>query len=106
MPLIFYVNHSGDMFEADVPIGNSVMNGAVENMIDGIVGECGGVMSCATCHCYVEETWLDKVGKAEDTELEMIQACSAPKPNSRLSCQITVSEDLDGLTVYMPETQY
>ncbi len=106
MPLIFYVSDDGNMYEADVPIGNSVMNGAVENMIDGILGECGGVMSCATCHCYVDEKWLDKTGTASDTELEMIEATSDPRPNSRLSCQIKVTEEMEGLTVHLPQSQY
>ena len=106
MPLIFYVTHDGNMFEADVPVGNSIMQGAVENMIDGILGECGGVMSCATCHCYVDEKWLDKTDVAYGSELEMIAASSDPRPNSRLSCQIKVTEDLEGLTVHLPESQY
>ncbi|MGH1485325.1 MAG: 2Fe-2S iron-sulfur cluster-binding protein [Cellvibrionaceae bacterium] len=106
MPLIFYVTHDGNMFEADVPVGNSVMHGAVENMIDGILGECGGVMSCATCHCYIDEQWMDKIGAASGTEKEMIEAGSEPRPNSRLSCQIKVSEELEGLTVHLPESQY
>jgi 2Fe-2S ferredoxin len=106
MPLIFYVTHDENMFEADVPVGNNVMNGAVENMIDGILGECGGVMSCATCHCYVDEKWIDKTGKAEDMELDMIQALTDPKPNSRLSCQIEVTEEMEGLIVHLPESQY
>ena len=106
MPLIFYVTHDGNMYEADVPVGNSVMHGAVENMIDGILGECGGVMSCATCHCYVDEQWLDKTGTATNSEADMIAATPAPKPNSRLSCQLIVSEDMEGLTVHLPESQY
>lgn len=106
MPLIFYVDHNGNQYEADVPVGNNVMNGAVDNMIDGIIGQCGGFMSCSTCHCYVDESWLDKTGKAEGTELEMIEASSDPRPNSRLGCQIEVTEALEGLTVHMPESQY
>jgi len=106
MPLIFYVNHNGDMYEADVPIGDSVMNGAVSNMIDGILGECGGVMSCAPCHCHVDDHWIEKTGTADGSELEMIEASSDPRPNSRLSCQIKVTEALEGLIVHLPESQY
>jgi 2Fe-2S ferredoxin len=106
MPLIFYVTHDGNMYEADVAVGNSVMNGAVENMIDGILGECGGVMSCGTCHCYVDDAWLEKTGHAEGAELDMINATTDPRPNSRLSCQIKVTPELEGLTVHLPESQY
>jgi 2Fe-2S ferredoxin len=106
MPLIFYVTHDGNMFEADVPIGNNVMNGAVENMIDGILGECGGVMSCGTCHCYVDENWQEKTGTASAIEQEIIEGSTDPKPNSRLSCQIEVTEELEGLIVHLPKSQY
>lgn len=106
MPLIFYVTHTGDMYEAEVPIGNSVMQGAVENMIDGILGECGGVMSCATCHCYVDDKWKEKVGPASPEELAMIEATGKQEVNSRLSCQINVSEALNNLVVHLPDSQY
>lgn len=106
MPLIFYVTHDGNMFEADVPTGSSVMQGAIDNGIDGILAECGGNQSCATCHCYVDEAWIEKTGVAEGVEFEMVAATANPKPNSRLSCQITVTDDMEGLTVNLPETQY
>jgi 2Fe-2S ferredoxin len=75
-------------------------------MKDGILGECGGVMSCATCHCYIDDAWINLTGTASGTELEMIEASSNAKPNSRLSCQIKVTEALEGLTVHLPESQY
>lgn len=106
MPLIFYTSHDGNTYEADVPVGTSVMKGAVDNGIDGILGECGGAMSCATCHCYVNDAWLEKTGTAEGSELDMIDATSDPKPNSRLSCQIIVTEELEGLSVDLPESQW
>jgi ferredoxin, 2Fe-2S len=106
MPLIFYVDHSGNMFEADVPVGTSVMQAAVDNGIEGILGECGGNQSCATCHCYVEDAWIATTGVAEGVEFEMVAATSAAEPNSRLSCQIIVTEAMDGLTVRLPESQY
>lgn len=106
MPLINYVTHDGNTYEADVPVGQNVMNGAVENMIDGIEGQCGGYMSCGTCHCFVDEEWLEKTGVAEGTELDLLQAVTDPQPNSRLSCQIAVTSDLDGLTVHLPESQF
>jgi 2Fe-2S ferredoxin len=106
MPLIFYVTHAGNMYEAEVAIGDSVMNGAVENMIDGILGECGGVMSCGTCHCHVDEKWQDKTAKPTSAELEMLKASHHYQANSRLSCQLKVTAEMEGLTVHLPESQY
>lgn len=105
MPLIFYVDHMGNIFEADVPLGESVMQGAVDNGIDGIIGACGGSMCCATCHCYVDDVWIDKTGVAEGTELEMVSATNEPKPSSRLSCQLIVTDEMEGLIVHLPTSQ-
>jgi 2Fe-2S ferredoxin len=82
------------------------MLGAIENGIEGIVAECGGACSCATCHCYVDESWIDKTGRAEDMEEALIECAEKPRETSRLSCQIEVTEDLDGLVVHLPESQY
>ena len=106
MPLITYIEHDERTYEVHVENGHTVMQGAVENMIDGIVAECGGACSCATCHCYVDEAWFDKVGPPGDIEQEMIDFTADPKPTSRLSCQITVTDELDGLIVRLPESQY
>jgi ferredoxin, 2Fe-2S len=106
MPLVTYVSHDGARFEADVPVGTSVMQGAVDNLIDGIVGECGGSCSCATCHCYVDATWLAVVGKPSAMEKDMLECVLEPRPNSRLSCQIVMTPALDGLVVQMPESQF
>jgi len=108
MPLVIYVEAGGDRHGVDVPVGENVMRGALANNIEGIVGECGGGLACATCHCYVDEAWTDRVGPpASDVELEMLEcAAEEVRPNSRLSCQINVSEALDGLVVHMPAAQY
>ena len=106
MPLIFYSTHDGNQYEAEVPEGNSVMQGAVDNMIDGILGECGGFMRCATCHCYVDEPWQSQLEPATVAELALIEATANPQSNSRLSCQITVTPQLDGLSVRLPPSQY
>ena len=106
MPLIFYVTHEGNQYEADVAIGENVMQAAVDNGIDGILGECGGHLCCATCHCYVDEAWLEKTGVAEGREFEMVASVSEPKPNSRLSCQMIVDESSEGLIVHLPKSQY
>lgn len=108
MPKVTYISSTGDRTEIDVPVGENVMRGALYNGVDGIVGECGGALSCATCHCYVDEAWTGKVGgpaSHEETELLESAACEV-KPNSRLSCQIEMSGELDGLVVHMPEAQY
>ena len=82
------------------------MQGAVDNMIDGILAECGGCCSCATCHCYIEESWQDKVDPASDMETDLLDCVTDPKDTSRLSCQIKVTDALDGLIVHLPESQF
>ena len=106
MPNITYISHGGVTTRVDVPVGDSVMEGAVQNSIDGIVAECGGSCMCATCHVYVEEQWLPKLDPIDETQEAMLECTAADrKPNSRLSCQIKVRAELDGLIVHMPETQ-
>lgn len=108
MPKVTYVEHTGAEHVVDVPIGENVMRGALYNGVEGIVGECGGGLSCATCHCYVDEAWVALVGRpASQTEHELLkQAAAEVRPSSRLSCQIQLSDALDGLVVRLPETQY
>ncbi len=106
MALVTYIDHKGGAYEAEIENGDTVMQGAVDNMIDGIVAECGGCCSCATCHCYVEPEWLDKTGKPGDVEKELLECVPEPKSNSRLSCQIIISDELDGLVVRLPQSQY
>ena len=105
MAKITYIEHNGKNHTIDVTNGLSVMEGAVQNNIPGIDADCGGSMACATCHVYVEETWLDKIPKAEEAEVDMIDMAFEPKKNSRLSCQLIVSDELNGLTVTTPEKQ-
>tara|TARA_Y100000768_G_scaffold301492_1_gene235332 strand:- start:44 stop:364 length:321 start_codon:yes stop_codon:yes gene_type:complete len=105
MPKITYKDHQGVSKTIEVENGLSVMEGAVQKEIPGIDADCGGSMACATCHVYVEEKWLDKLPKAEDAEVDMIDMAYEPKKNSRLSCQIIVSDELDGLEVTTPEKQ-
>ena len=105
MAKIVYIEHSGNRKEIQVENGLTVMEGAIQNNIPGIDADCGGSMACATCHVYVEESWLNKLPKAEDAENDMIDMAFEPKKNSRLSCQIIVSDELDGLEVKTPEKQ-
>lgn len=106
MALITYIESDGKTYEIQVEIGSTVMQGAVDNLIDGIVAECGGACSCATCHCYVDDAWVEKVGPAGDMEKEMLECALDPRDSSRLSCQIEVTEELDGLVVHLPESQF
>ena len=105
MPKITYKDYQGNLKTIEVENGLSVMEGAIQNEIPGIDADCGGGMACATCHVYVEEKWLDKIPKAEDAEIDMIDMAYEPKKNSRLSCQLIVTDELDGLTVTTPEQQ-
>ncbi len=105
MPKIIYNDFSGNQKEIEVPNGLSVMEGAVRNNIPGIDADCGGSMACATCHVYVKEEWLNKLKKMENGEQDMIDMAYEPKKNSRLSCQLIVSDELDGLEVTTPLKQ-
>ena len=105
MPKITYIEHSGKSHTIQVPNGLSVMEGAVQNNIPGIDADCGGSMACATCHVYVKEEWFNKLPKKEDGEEDMLDMAFEPKKNSRLSCQLMISDQLDGLVVNLPEKQ-
>ncbi len=105
MPKITYIESNGNSKTIDVANGLSVMEGAIQNNIPGIDADCGGGMACATCHVYVKEEWLNKLDKIEDAEQDMIDMAFEPKKNSRLSCQLIVSDKLDGLIVTTPSKQ-
>ena len=106
MAKIKYIEFTGKEHEVDVPNGMSVMEGAVRSDIPGIDADCGGGMSCATCHVYINnDEWLKKLPEKEMGEDDMLDQAYEPKSNSRLSCQLIVSDDLDGLIVHMPEKQ-
>ena len=105
MTKIKYIEHNGKQHEIDVANGLSVMEGAVQNNIPGIDADCGGGMACATCHVYVKEDWFNKIPKKEDGEEDMLDMAFEPKTNSRLSCQIVVSDEIDGLEVSIPSKQ-
>ena len=105
MPKITYKDKSGNSKTLEVEKGLTVMEGAIQNNVPGIDADCGGSMACATCHVYVEEKWLSKLPKAEEGEIDMIDMAFEPKKNSRLSCQLIVSDELDGLIVNIPSKQ-
>lgn len=108
MPKVTYISFDGQQQEVDVPIGENIMRGALYNGVSGIEGECGGACACATCHCYVDEAWAELAGSTgSEAEAELLEVAAAEvRPTSRLSCQIMMTEALDGLVVHTPEKQY
>jgi len=106
MAKITYIEHDGTEHAIDVKTGLSVMEGAVKNNIPGIDADCGGACACATCHVYVDEEWVDKVGKPSAMEESMLDFAENVESNSRLSCQIKVSDELEGLIIRMPASQH
>ena len=105
MPKITYIEHNGKSHQIEVANGLTVMEGAIQNNIPGIDADCGGSCACATCHVYVDEKWLNKLSKKEDSEQDMLDMAFEPNKFSRLSCQITVEDSLNGLVVKMPSKQ-
>jgi 2Fe-2S ferredoxin len=105
MPKITYIDSAGTARTVEASVGSTVMETAVKNSVPGIEAECGGACACATCHVYVDEAWTQKVGKAQPMEDDMLDFAFELKPNSRLSCQIKVTDALDGLVVRTPSKQ-
>jgi len=105
MTKITYIENNGKEHTVDVQNGLTVMEGAVQNDIPGIDADCGGSMACATCHVYVKDNWYYKLDEKSEGEDDMIDQAYDPKKNSRLSCQITVSDKIEGLIVHLPEKQ-
>lgn len=106
MAKITYIEFNGTEHVVDVENGLSVMEGATQNTVPGIDGDCGGACACATCHVYVDDSWTDKAGERSQMEESMLDFTSDVKDNSRLCCQIKVTDELDGLVVRLPEHQY
>mgnify|MGYP001765192646 CR=1 FL=1 len=106
MAKITYVSSAGCERIVEVPTGTNVMDGALRNDIEGIIGDCAGGCTCSTCHVYVEESWVARLAPPIDIETSMLELAAAPlRPTSRLACQIVVRDDLDGLVVHIPSTQ-
>jgi 2Fe-2S ferredoxin len=105
MAKITYVESNGKEHVLEVAPGRSLMQGAIDNNVRRIIAECGGACSCATCHVYIDETWADQLDKKSESEEAMLEAVCDLQPNSRLACQVTMTEELDGLVVKMPAKQ-
>jgi ferredoxin, 2Fe-2S len=106
VPKITYIEANGTQHVVEVAVGLSVMQGAVQNRVPGIVAECGGNCACGTCRVYVDEAWREMTGRPSDIEESTMEIREDPRPGKRLSCQIRVTQELDGLIVEMPSSQY
>ncbi len=105
MPLVNFFTHDGAQYEVEAITGQTLMEAARENGIDGILAECGGGCSCATCHCYIDDAWIAMTGTPSADEDGMLDCVLDREAGSRLSCQITLTEEMDGLKVRLPESQ-
>lgn len=106
MPKIHYVDPDGGRHTIEVEVGSTVMEGAIDNGVPGIVAECGGACACATCHAYVDESWLGRLPAMQDMEDAMLDSALGRRPNSRLTCQIEITDELDGLTVQVASNEH
>ena len=105
MPKITFIEHSGQEHVVTADVGQSVMQAAVDNMVPGIIADCGGNCSCATCHVYVDSGWVERVTPPTQSETDMLECALHTQETSRLSCQVAVTAELDGLIVRLPESQ-
>src|SRR5210317_278853 len=105
MPKITYIADDGQQYEVEADIGTTVMENAVKNSVPGIEAECGGACACATCHIYVDDAWAQKLPAMDDMEDAMLDSAMERRPNSRLSCQIEASDDLDGLAITIADNE-
>jgi len=101
-----FIDHHKQISAVEAELGTTLMQAAVDNGIPGVIAECGGFCSCATCICYVDAEWVEHLNPASDMEHAMLESAAEEKPNCRLSCQITLTKNMDGLTVHLPESQY
>ena len=105
MPTITYIAHNGTEYRVQAELGQSVMQTALNANVPGILADCGGQCSCATCHGYVDPAWIDCIPKPDSMEVDMLTVAMEPRDNSRLTCQIKVTAELDGIVIRLPESQ-
>jgi ferredoxin, 2Fe-2S len=105
MPTITFIDHTGTHYVTQAPLGRSLMQVALDHAVPGILGDCGGACSCATCHAYIASPWSDLLPAKSETEVFMLEAALDERPSSRLCCQIKVSSELDGMVVTLPVEQ-
>lgn len=105
MPAVTYITYDGTSYPVEVPIGQSLMQAAIDNCVPGILGDCGGSCACATCHCYLDPFWNQHLPVADENEKGLLEVVLDPREDSRLTCQIVMSAELDGLIVRLPHSQ-
>ncbi len=105
MPKVIYIEHNGTQHVIEAEIGKSIMQASIDQMLPGILGDCGGNCACATCHGYIDQHWLDKLPPVSEDEKMMLEATLDMRPTSRLTCQIYLQPELDGIVVHLPEEQ-
>jgi len=105
MPRIVFTEPGGERREVDAPVGVTLMEAARQHGVQGVVAQCGGACACATCHVYIDAAWLTKLGPREEMEEGMLETAWEPRDNSRLSCQVPITAELDGLPVIVPQRQ-
>lgn len=103
---IYFVSNEGDRKKVSADSGNNLMQVAIDAGVPGILGDCGGACACATCHCYIDQEWAEKVGEPNRIEKQMLECCVEPQDNSRLGCQVELTDEFDGLVVHLPESQF
>jgi 2Fe-2S ferredoxin len=106
MPQIVFIQHDGTRQDIDAEVGKSLMQTALDNLVPGIIGDCGGNCSCATCHAYIDDAWVEKLEPPNDEEKMMVEGAARLQTNSRLICQLHVRPEFDGLIVHVPESQF
>lgn len=106
MPTIKFIEHNGAQHCVDEEVGRSVMQAAVDNCVPGVVADCGGSCSCGTCHCFVGDDWIGLIPEAQEDERSLIEGLLEVTANSRLSCRITITPELDGMVVRLPQSQF
>jgi 2Fe-2S ferredoxin len=105
MPAVIYIEHNGDTIRAEAPLNRNLMQVALDNSVAGILGDCGGSCSCATCHGYIDAAWADRLPPISETEAFMLEGVPEPRPTSRLCCQIRMTPELDGIVINLPLEQ-
>jgi ferredoxin, 2Fe-2S len=106
MPKVTFITHDGEQYDVQAEAGTTLMHAAIDNSVPGIIAECGGACACGTCHCYVDESQIGLLPEPQQDEQDMIECVLDPQDNSRLSCQVVLTDEMDGLKVNLPEAQY
>jgi 2Fe-2S ferredoxin len=105
MSKVTYIDKNVKSYVVEIANGANLMQAAIDNSVPGVLGDCGGAAACATCHVFVDPAWAERAGAAADIEADLIDGLLDTKPTSRLSCQIVMRDELDGIVLHLPEQQ-